>query len=394
MQSTNIMKSLFFICALFIYSQANAQVTVWKIKSLDDAKSANFELVKSIIKNGEKELTHKLKTVMDKEMTAQSGDKHDYMSLSRYWWPDTSKADGLPYIRKDGISNPEIEKLDRYPLGDFSKSVQSLSLAYYITSDEKFADKAVQNLRIWFIDSKTKMNPNMNYGQGIPGIRNGLGRGVGIIDTYNFIEMLDGVEVLKKSTFFTKSDQLAIKEWFTAYVDWLQTSPIAKEELDASNNHGTSYDIQLTRYAIFIGNEALAKKIINEFPQKRLFAQIEPDGSQPLELARTTALGYSVFNLTHFLDMAQIGKHFSVDLLASKSADGRRILKAIDFLLPFINMPASQFPYEQIKDWDGVVQKLCWQLYRVDKMLGKPSYQKYYSSKLDLSKKNVDSILY
>ena len=375
-------------------TSSQAQITVWNLKSFDAAKTSNSELLKTIVRNAEKELTHAIKTVVDKEMTAQSGDKHDYMSLSRYWWPDTSKADGLPYIRKDGISNPEIEKLDRYPLGDFSKSVQSLSLAYYITSDEKFAEKAVENLRTWFINSKTKMNPNMNYGQTVPGIRNGLGRGVGIIDTYTFIEMLDGVELLKKSKSFTLADQQAIKEWFTAYVQWLQTSPVAREELEAPNNHGTAYDVQLTRYAIFIGNEDLAKKLLNEFPQKRLFSQIEPDGSQPLELARTTALGYSTFNLTHFLDMCQIGKLVGVDLLSAKSTDGRSILKAIDFLVPYINKPASQFPYQQIKDWDGVQEKLCWQLYRVDQMLPKPAYKKYYSTNLDLGKKNIDAILY
>lgn len=388
------MKKVFIIFSLFLVTSSQAQITVWNLKSFDAAKTSNSELLKSIVRNAEKELTHAIKTVVDKEMTAQSGDKHDYMSLSRYWWPDTSKADGLPYIRKDGISNPEIEKLDRYPLGDFSKSVQSLSLAYYITSDEKFAEKAVENLRTWFINSKTKMNPNMNYGQTVPGIRNGLGRGVGIIDTYTFIEMLDGVELLKKSKSFTLADQQAIKEWFTAYVQWLQTSPVAREELEAPNNHGTAYDVQLTRYAIFIGNEDLAKKLLNEFPQKRLFSQIEPDGSQPLELARTTALGYSTFNLTHFLDMCQIGKLVGVDLLSAKSTDGRSILKAIDFLVPYINKPASQFPYQQIKDWDGVQEKLCWQLYRVDQMLPKPAYKKYYSKNLDLGKKNIDAILY
>ena len=164
--------------------------------------------------------------------------------------------------------------------------------------------------------------------------------------------------MLKKSKSFTLADQRAIKEWFTAYVQWLQTSPVAREELEAPNNHGTAYDVQLTRYAIFIGNEDLAKKLLNEFPQKRLFSQIEPDGSQPLELARTTALGYSTFNLTHFLDMCQIGKLVGVDLLSAKSTDGRSILKAIDFLVPYINKPASQFPYQQIKDWDGVQEKL------------------------------------
>lgn len=388
------MKKLIFVCSLFLCINAQAQVAIWNLKSLDEAKLSNPKLVKSMVRDAEKRLSQTIKTVIDKEMTAQSGDKHDYMSMGRYWWPDPTKADGMPYIRKDGISNPEIEKLDRFPLGDFAKSVQTLALAFYVTSEERFAQKAVENLQTWFINAKTKMNPNMNYGQTIPGIRNGLGRGEGVLDTYSFVEMLDGVELLKKSKSFTVADQDAIKKWFSAYVDWMQSSSVAAEEQQAKNNHGTAYDVQLTRYAVFIGDQNLAKKLLNEFPQKRLFSQIEPDGSQPLELARTTALGYSTFNLTHFLDMSQIGKRLDIDLLAAKSSDGRSILKAFDFLVPYINKPATQFPYQQIKEWDEVQQKLCWQLYRVDKMLAKPVYTKNYSPNIDLNKKNVEAILY
>ncbi|WP_418263346.1 alginate lyase family protein [Flavobacterium faecale] len=388
------MKKAIITIALFVVSVTEAQVCVWNMKSLKKAKASNTEEVQSIVRDADKKLTQTITTVMDKEMTPSSGDKHDYMSMGRYWWPDPKKADGLPYIRKDGVSNPEIEKLDRYPLGSFAKSVETLSLAYYLTSDEKYAQKAVDNLRIWFINEATKMNPNMNYGQTIPGVRNGLGRGEGVLDTYSFLEMLDGVELLKKSKSFTDADQQAIKEWFLSYVNWLQNSPVAAEEQAAKNNHGTAFDVQLARYAMFVGNCDLAKKIVNEFPQKRLFAQIQPDGSQPLELARTTAFGYSVFNLTHFLDMVNIGQILKIDLLKAKSKDGRSILKAIDFLVPYINKPVAEFPYKQISDWEGVQLKLCWQLYRVDQMLSKPLYEKYYKDVLASSKKYNEFILY
>ncbi|WP_366187371.1 alginate lyase family protein [Flavobacterium ovatum] len=388
------MKKIIIALTLFTLGSTQAQVCIWNMKSLDKAKASNSEEVRSIIRDADKMLSKTIITVVDKEMTPSSGDKHDYMSMGRYWWPDPAKADGLPYIRKDGVSNPEIEKLDRYPLGDFGKGVETLSLAYYLTADEKYAKKAVENLKIWFVNEKTKMNPNMNYGQTIPGIRNGLGRGEGVLDTYTFVEMLDGVELLKKSKSFTATDQNAIKEWFTTYVNWLLTSSVAKEEQDAKNNHGTAFDVQLARYGLFVGNMDLAKIIVNDFPQKRLFSQIQPDGSQPLELARTTALGYSTFNLTHFLDMRQIGKVLNIDLLDAKSEDGRSIFKAIEFLNQYINKPATAFPYQQIKDWDGVQEKLCWQLYRVDQMLSKPRYAKYYHEKLKSGKKNTESILY
>ncbi|MBC5836304.1 alginate lyase family protein [Flavobacterium muglaense] len=371
-----------------------AQLRVWNIKSLDEAKDKNTIEIRAIIKEANEKLNQTLVTVVDKEMTPSSGDKHDYMSMGRYWWPDPTKTDGLPYIRKDGQSNPEIEKLDRYPLSDFARSVETLALAYHLTTDEKYAEKAVADLRIWFLNADTKMNPNMDYGQTIPGVRNGMGRGEGILDTYSFFEMLDAVEILKESKAFETLDQMAIQDWFKTYVSWLQTSTVAAEEQQAKNNHGTAFDVQLTRYALFIGDHELAKKIVNQFAENRLFTQIEPDGSQPLELERTTALGYSTFNLTHFLDMAQMAKSLNIDLLHQESKDGRSILKAIEFLVPYVNQPQAVFPYQQIKEWEAVQENLRWQLYRVDKMLEKPLYNKYYKNRLKKAKKNNTSILY
>lgn len=384
---------MLFFSLLFLFN-IQAQTRIWNMKSLQGAKVSNTEVVQSIIQNANKNLTKVIVTVVDKEMVPASGDKHDYMSMGRYWWPDPTKTDGLPYIRKDGVSNPELEKLDRNALGNFANSVESLALAYYVTSDEKYAQKAVENLRIWFLSKETKMNPNMNFGQTIPGRNNGLGRGEGLLDTYSFVEMLDGVELLKASKSFSVGDQEAIKSWFTTYLDWMLTSAVAAEEQNAKNNHGTAFDVQVVRFALFVGNQELATKFCTEFPEKRLFQQIEPNGAQPLELARTTALGYSTFNLTHFLDISQMAMSLNINLLDAKSTDGRGILKAIDFLVPFLGTKLADFPYKQIKEWEGVQQKLCWQLYRVDKMLPQPIYKKYYDSDLKSIKGNSEGVLY
>lgn len=385
---------LLILGIVFINNISYAQPRIWNMQSINNAKSLNSEAAKYVIREADKYLTTKLVTVMDKPMTPPSGDKHDYMSMGRYWWPDPKKVDGLPYIRKDGVVNREIDKLDRMPLSKMERSVYLLSLAYYLTNDENYAAKAVENLRIWFINKETKMNPNMNFGQTIPGRKEGKGRGEGVLDTYSFVEMLDGVELLKTSKSFKKKDREELNNWFTTYLDWMLTSEIGNEERSAKNNHGTAYDVQVARYALFVGKEDLTRNIIDQFPAKRLFKQIEPDGSQPLELARTTAFGYSVYNITHFLDMCAIANTLNINLLDSKSEDGRCIVKAIDFLLPFIGKQVTDFPFKQIKDWDSVQQKLRWQLYRVDKMLAKPLYENYYYSVINKSVKDIECLIY
>ncbi len=373
----------------------HAQPLIWNVGSLNNARNnQSSDAVKLLLREADKELTQTLITVVDKQMTPPGGDKHDYMSMGRYWWPNPNTNDGLPYIRKDGVSNPEIEKLDRIPLAQMTRGIKLLSLAYFITKDEKYATKAVDNLRKWFLDQKTRMNPHLNYGQTVPGHNNGMGRGFGIIDTYSFVEMLEGVELLKTSKKFTKKDQQGLHDWFCAYLDWMLTSPIGKEAFEAPNNHGTAFDVQVVRYALFVGKEMTARTFLDEFPVRRLFAQIEPNGSQPLELARTTAFGYSVFNLDHIIDMCSIGKTLGYDLLNVQSADGRSVIKAVEFLLPFAGKAVADFPYQQIRDWDKVQQEYALLLYRVDKFLPKPLYGTYYNRFVGTNVKNINLIIY
>ncbi len=61
-------------------------------------------------------------SVMQKTQLPPSGNKHDYMSQGPYWWPDPSKPDGKPYIRKDGQRNPEINGItDHDQLHDYDR---------------------------------------------------------------------------------------------------------------------------------------------------------------------------------------------------------------------------------------------------------------------------------
>ena len=46
-------------------------------------------------------------SVTAKKKLPPSKDPRDYMTLSPYWWPDSTKTDGLPYIRKDGSKGYE-----------------------------------------------------------------------------------------------------------------------------------------------------------------------------------------------------------------------------------------------------------------------------------------------
>lgn len=303
-------------------------------------------------------------SVMMKEKTPASGDKHDYMSQARYFWPDPTKPDGRPYISRDGLSNPELEKLDRNRLGTTAWRITTLALAWYFSGEEAYAQKATELIRVWFLDKATCMNPNLEYAQVIPGLNGDKGRSYGLIDSYSFVEMLDAVSLLEGSKSFTAKESKQLKKWFARLTDWMLNSPQGQEESAATNNHSTAYDAQIIAFALYTGQTETARKFIDDVPHKRLFAQIEPDGRQPRELQRTLAFHYSQYNLTHLIDIMLMAEKLDIQLADAVSADGRSLYKALDFLLPYVGKSLDQWPYQQISGWEHSQQNLCKDLYR------------------------------
>ena len=201
--------------------------------------------------------------------------------MSRYFWPDPTEPDGLPYISRDGLSNPELEKYDRPKLAEMAGRVTTLSLAWYFSGDERYAQKAVEQLRVWFLNKETRMNPNLNYAQTVPGKYDGKGRCYGVIDGYSFVEMLDAVQLLEQSRSFSAKDAKALKRWFAQLLDWILTSEQGQEEGRQLNNHSTAHDVQVIAYAKYVSNQKVMTDYLADFYEKRMLSQIKPDGRQP-----------------------------------------------------------------------------------------------------------------
>ena len=273
-------------------------------------------------------------TVTVKTRVPPSGDKRDYMSLGPYWWPDTTKPDGLPFIRRDGVVNPESRRdHDGWRWQGMASSVEALALAQYFTGDVKYGAAAARHLRVWFLDSATRMNPNAQYAQSIPGVS--AGRGVGIIDLRHMPHLLDAVRLLEHIGALTPAERQGLTSWFRQYLDWLRTSENGREERAAENNHGTWYDAQAASLALFVGDTAFARELIDVSARRRIAAQIKPDGSQPLELGRTRPLHYSLFNLDPYTQLAEMGRHLGIDLWSYRATGSGSIVDALRLVAPY-----------------------------------------------------------
>ena len=307
--------------------------------------------LKKLVADADKALAEAPPSVTSKEKLPPSGDKHDYMSIAPYFWPNPDTKDGLPYVRHDGKVNPESRdpKANDSPaikiMGD---NVETLALAYFFTGNEAYAEGAAKVARTWFLDPATRMTPHLKYAQAIMGVNDG--RGTGILEALNLSVAVDALGLLADSKAWPKADQKALKEWLRTYHDWLIQSDAGKDENNAKNNHGTFYDVQAVRIALVIGRLDPAKRILEEAKQRRIAMQIDPEGKQPLELDRTTSFSYSRFNLFALTELATLGEHVGVDLWNFTTDDGRSIRKAIDYMLPYADVPPKPWALPQIKD--------------------------------------------
>lgn len=287
-----------------------------------------------VINKANEDLDSPFHSVMEKTTLPPSASKHDYQSLARYWWPDEMTKSGRPYIRKDGIINPEIwsDAYDYDKKCKMTESCQALSLAYFFTGDERYAQHAAAKIKTWFLNPSTLMNPNLNFAQGIPGKI--TGRAEGIIESSTFPLLFDTIRLLEGSPFWSVNDQQALENWIKEYLNWLLTSPNGIKESQALNNHGTWYDFQVIYFALYTHQKEFSKMYLNEHVYQRLRSQINL-GSQEHELVRTRSFFYCCYNLHALFWCALLGEQLREDVWDVKAGDQGALRSALDWMISY-----------------------------------------------------------
>ena len=286
-------------------------------------------------------------TIVSKPRPSPTGDAHDYISYGRYYWPDPAKPGGLPYLRKDGHPNRDQIKLgDDKQLAALIANVEALTKGWTRLHREDCARRAGEWLRAWFITPDTRIKPAFDYAQIRLGHDHNRGSASGLIDTRDLARLADAVGQLHGAPGFGAADETAVKEWFAAYLQWLTTSPNGRKEHEAANNHGSWYLVQAVAIARLLGRDDEARAFARE-DFDRISRQIEPDGRQPLEIARVDGLSYSVFNLEAQLNLARRAAPLGIDLWHYISPRGGSLRQALDYLRPFDAAP-EKWPHAQL----------------------------------------------
>jgi hypothetical protein len=275
-------------------------------------------------------------SVVDKTTTPPSGDKHDYMTQAPYWWPDPKKPDGLPYIRRDGERNPELDRLpDHGAMDRMASAVTTLALAAYLGDDDHYAAKAVQLLRAWFIDPATRMNPASpmpsSFRESIPDAASGL------IETRPYAGSGRHRTAGGQGIVVVSVTRTPFEIGLHTSGTWMRESPYGRDESNAKNNHGTYYDLQVAIYALSRRPASDRETSPRRSAREADRCADRADGRQPLELARTRSFSYSVMNIDGLTQLATVGDRVGVDLwnYTRKGSTTPAVREALLYLAPY-----------------------------------------------------------
>ncbi len=371
MKNTVLFLGLIFFCnALFSQKSKTLPISLEKLET-------DF-----ILKSAGKLLNELPQTVTTAKCERSAGGVNDYYSEGDYWWPDPKNPEG-PYIQRDGESNPGNFVAHREAVFRLSDIVGTLTSAYLLTNDPKYVLAVETHLSAWFIFPGTRMNPDMLYSQAIKG--RFTGRSIGLIDAIHFIEVARSVKILHDSKVINDQVYVGVKLWFGQFLDWMFTHPYGVEEMNAKNNHGTCWVMMAAAFADLTDDSAKLEFCRARFKEVLLPRQMALDGSFPLEIKRTKPYGYSLFNLDAMSAICKILSTSTDDLWHFTMSDGRNMVKAIEFMVPFVaDKTAWPFP-KDIMYWDEWPVRQPFLLFGAQAFYEQKYLKLYLSLKRDLS---------
>jgi hypothetical protein len=282
------------------------------------------------------------------------GGQNDFYSNADYWWPNPAKPGEFPYVQRDGQSNPGNFNRHRMAMRDLRDAVAALGAAYKITGDERYARKSAELLRVFLVDRKTRMNPDLKFSQVVPtGPRAGEGRPAGIIDGLHLAEVPMAIMALRKSPAFTPELVAGLKQWFADMSQWMVTSSNGKKEATSKNNHAVAFWLQIACFARLTGDEKLLGECRRQFKDVFVPKQMAADGSFPAELKRTKPYAYSIFQLDNMAALCQVLSTPGDDLWRFDLPDGRGMRQAMSYLYPYLADKAKWPLKPDVQAWEG-----------------------------------------
>lgn len=354
-------------CVVTLLAQSSvSRPLIWNMEKLEAAKmsSSKSKSIKRILKTSNAYCEMPPVAVTDKTKSF-APNSHYYCSIGGYWW---LSEDSRNYVYNDSIKNPERDSYDSGLLSELVERCKYLSVAYYLTEEDRYFDSFLAQIKAWFLDKETYMYPNFEYTAIVPGKKGNKGRVSGLIQAYSFNKVIESIRLINSVKRIDEKSLYSIRKWFLSFARWADkssfSSPLHKKE---SNNIGIAYDVMLINMYLFAGEENRAKQIADSFQENRINIQIDEDGKQPAELTRANAFSYSVYNLAHIIDFCFLMQYWDMNYFSIHS---QRIDQAFRYLQKYVSNH-NAFPYKQTSSgWKSSEKNLAAQQRRKRRLCG------------------------
>ncbi|KAH7090029.1 chondroitin AC/alginate lyase [Auriculariales sp. MPI-PUGE-AT-0066] len=272
-------------------------------------------------------------SVTQKPFTASTGDKHDYMSWAPYKWPDCSKVGNTteltpeeiwktcPYVGRDGQFVPDVRLInDTGSYAALCDAVFYTSIAWAITDDDKYANRAIEYIRTWFLNEETYMNPNLVYSQVIRGPPD---------------PHWDSTVPRDQICGWTQQDDDGMVDWSKKFIQWMETHHFGKEEMTTPNNHGSYSFNTMSAFQLIAKQPDEAKRYLQMYFEGIYQNQIDEKGEQPFESDRSRVYHYRAYGAGANIVNNKLAAFVGYDGWSHPTKAGTNVQNAIDWALQF-----------------------------------------------------------
>ena len=258
-------------------------------------------------------MQYKLKKI--EQLTSIAAQTHHIMIESRKIAENalTEKPAPIQTISSEGrLAGDPIKNATQQSIKDFDK-IFSLALAYNITKDKKYLDKATVYLLAWARLNKPEGNP---------------------INDTNLDQAIEGYMLIRG--YLSRNDDQMITDWLKTVAREEMISFFKNQQKEISRNNWNSHRlkilVQITQALDDPSNQPLNDKLIRQ----QLDNNLLPDGSS-IDFRLRDALHYHVYDLEPLLKLAIIIKETTgFDYYTYQTTKGASIKKSVEWLVPYL----------------------------------------------------------
>jgi hypothetical protein len=272
-------------------------------------------------------------------------DPHEYYGEAPFWWPDPANP-AAPWIRREGHVNPDRVVADKIALDSTCDAIFTLGAASFFLDDPRYGRHAARLINAFFLNPKTRMNPNLEHSEAIRGVNDSRG---GSIEGRVFVRALQGMEFLAQSGQWDAREAAATHKWFEEYLRWLEHSKVASEEKTGGSLRASWWAAQVAAIATFLEDKASAQMAFHYY-QDTAFPRAE--GRLAREEDRARPLSYTAASAEAMATTCRVAQAQGVDLWNTQAKGGAALAAVIASLTPHI-ADRKKWDREQMAEFEA-----------------------------------------